>query len=127
MVRKPNKAMIGLFLMIGSAVFALILGVYLKRVFWADNSNVVVMYFQESIKGLNVGSAVVFQGVEVGKVSKIDLVADMKTLTFSIPVYVSLDVSKSFISESSYSKREELLDALIKKEIGRASCRERVY
>ena len=115
MVRKPNKTMIGLFLMIGGAVFALILGTYLKRVFWADNSNVVVMYFQESIKGLNVGSAVVFQGVEVGKVSKIDLVADMKTLTFSIPVYVSLDVSKSFISESSYSKREELLNALIKK------------
>ena len=79
MVRKPNKTMIGLFLMIGGAVFALILGTYLKRVFWADNSNVVVMYFQESIKGLNVGSAVVFQGVEVGKVSKIDLVADMKT------------------------------------------------
>ena len=51
MVRKPNKTMIGLFLMIGGAVFALILGTYLKRVFWADNSNVVVMYFQESIKG----------------------------------------------------------------------------
>ncbi len=50
MVRKPNKTMIGLFLMIGGAVFALILGTYLKRVFWADNSNVVVMYFQESIK-----------------------------------------------------------------------------
>ena len=50
MVRKPNKTMIGLFLMIGGAVFALILGTYLKRVFWADNSNVVVMYFQESIR-----------------------------------------------------------------------------
>jgi len=107
--------MIGLFLLTGGAIFALILGVYLKRVFWADNSNVVVMYFQESIKGLNVGSSVVFQGVEVGKVTKIDLVADMDTLTFSIPVYVSLDASKSFISKHGYSGRKEILDALIQK------------
>lgn len=78
MVRKPNKTMIGLFLLLGSAVFVFILGVYVKRVFFPDNSNVVVMYFQESIKGLNVGSSVVFQGVEIGKVSRIDLVADME-------------------------------------------------
>lgn len=115
MVRKPNKTMIGLFLLIGTAIFIFILGAYLKRVFWADNSNIVVMYFQESIKGLNVGSSVVFQGVEVGKVSKVDLVADMKTLTFSIPVYVSLDASKSFISGHGYHSKKVVLDALIKK------------
>ena len=82
MVRKPNKTMIGLFLLLGSAVFVFILGVYVKRVFFPDNSNVVVMYFQESIKGLNVGSSVVFQGVEIGKVSRIDLVADMENTHF---------------------------------------------
>ena len=116
MVRKPNKTMIGLFLLLGSAVFVFILGVYVKRVFFPDNSNVVVMYFQESIKGLNVGSSVVFQGVEIGKVSRIDLVADMENLTFSIPVYVNLDVSKTFVAgQDGYRNRKEVLDALIKK------------
>ena len=90
MVRKPNKTMIGLFLLVGTVIFAFILGSYLKRVFFPDTSNIVVMYFQESIKGLNVGSSVVFQGVEVGKVSKIDLVANMKTLTFSTVSYTHL-------------------------------------
>lgn len=115
MVRKPNKTMIGLFLLVGTVIFAFILGSYLKRVFFPDTSNIVVMYFQESIKGLNVGSSVVFQGVEVGKVSKIDLVANMKTLTFSIPVYVSLDASKSFISGHGYHSKKIVLDALIHK------------
>ena len=110
MVRKPNKTMIGLFLLLGSAVFVFILGVYVKRVFFPDNSNVVVMYFQESIKGLNVGSSVVFQGVEIGKVSRIDLVADMENLTFSIPVYVNLDVSKTFVAgQDGYRNRKEVL------------------
>lgn len=115
MVRKPNKTMIGLFLSIGTIIFALILGSYIKRVFWPDTSNVVVMYFQETIKGLNVGSPVVFQGVEVGKVSKIDLIADMKTLTFSIPVYVRMDTTKSLSINSGFKNRKEILDALIQK------------
>ena len=73
------------------------------------------MYFQESIKGLNVGSSVVFQGVEIGKVSQIDLVANLKDLTFSIPVYVELDVSKSIVSGDDNQSRKQILDALIRK------------
>lgn len=115
MVRTPDKKMTGLFLLLGTAAFLLILGIYVKRFFWSSGDNVVVMYFQESIKGLNVGSSVVFQGVEIGKVSKIDIEADIKTLTFSIPVYVSLDVSKTFISKISKNSRKEVLEALIQK------------
>lgn len=115
MVRTPDKKRTGLFLLIGTIAFLLIFGIYLKRFFWSNGDNIVVMYFQESIKGLNVGSSVVFQGVEIGKVSKIDIEADMKTLTFSIPVYVNLDVSKTFIAKISKESRKNVLEALIKK------------
>ena len=50
--------------------------------------NLVVMYFSESIKGLSVGSPVMYEGVQVGKVVKIEIQTDPKTLDFSIPVYI---------------------------------------
>ena len=52
MVRTPDKKRTGLFLLIGTIVFLLIFGIYLKRFFWNSGNNIVVMYFQESIKGL---------------------------------------------------------------------------
>ena len=55
MVRKPNKTMIGLFLLLGSAVFVFILGDLEERAFFPGSSKVVVMYFQASIYGLNGG------------------------------------------------------------------------
>lgn len=115
MVNKPDVRKIGIFVATGVVCFALILGSYLKKVFFPDDSNKVVMYFQESIKGLNVGSSVIFQGVEIGKVSQIDLVANLKDLTFSIPVYVELDVSKSIASGDDERSRKQILDALIQK------------
>ena len=115
MVNKPDVRKIGIFVATGFVCFALILGTYLKKVFFPDDSNTVVMYFQESIKGLNVGSSVIFQGVEIGKVSQIDLVANLKDLTFSIPVYVELDVSKSIVSGDDERSRKQILDALIQK------------
>ncbi len=115
MVNKPDVRKIGIFVATGFVCFALILGSYLKKVFFPDDGNKVVMYFQESIKGLNVGSSVIFQGVEIGKVSQIDLMADLKDLTFSIPVYVELDVSKSIVSGDDERSRKQILDALIQK------------
>ncbi len=114
MRREPNKTMIGAFMLVGIGVLAFIVGSFLEEKLFGDKKEQLVMYFDETIKGLNVGSPVVFQGVEIGKVSKIDLIANPQSLDFSIPVFVRMN-RQSMHSIEEYHGKEDLLNALIKK------------
>ncbi len=115
MHKEPNKKKIGLFMIVGISVLLIIFGTYLKGKIFTDSGNILVMYFEESISGLNVGSSVVFKGVEIGKVAKIDLIADAKDLNFRIPVYVKLEAKQNISSVDEYYTKQSLLDELIKK------------
>ena len=98
MRKEPNKKKIGLFVIIGFiSLFGIIVGMSWDK-FFPDNDNLVVMYFEESVKGLNVGSPVLFKGVEIGKVSRIDLLGNEESASFSIPVYVRLRMSQELIN-----------------------------
>jgi paraquat-inducible protein B len=50
-----------------------------------------VLYFDGSVKGLDKGAPVVFQGVKIGSVTDIYMVADPVTLTTWIPVIIQID------------------------------------
>jgi len=116
MQKEPNKKKIGLFVILGFiSLLALILGSAWDKIF-PDNDNLIVMYFDESVNGLSVGSAVVFKGVEIGKVSRIDLIGDEKTASFSIPVYVRLRPNQELINVTeSFEFRKDALNAFIQK------------
>lgn len=114
MRKEPNKKMIGLFLVFGIAVLAVIIVTSLQGKLFGDKAEEVVMYFEESIKGLNVGSPVVFKGVEIGKIAKIDLIANPNSLDFSIPVYAKMD-RQGISSIGEFNTKQEVLDALIQK------------
>ena len=76
------------------------------------------MYFSESINGLTVGSPVVFQGVQVGKVVGIEIITDPKTLEFSIPVYARFstdDDDIKILNSSQKINRRMVLKTLIAK------------
>lgn len=103
-MKEPNRKKIGLFLLTGITIFLLVIGYFLKDKFFVDYSKQAVMYFDESLNGLNIGSPVVFKGVEIGKVSKIDLIELQNQVGFRIPVYVNFhkniitkDHDKAFI------------------------------
>ncbi|HSQ97960.1 MAG TPA: MlaD family protein [Rickettsiales bacterium] len=96
MERKPNKAIIGLFTIFGISVFIIAIMVLIGDKIIRSEKDALVMYFDESIKGLIVGSPVSFRGVQIGKVSKIDLIANVKDLNFSVPVYVVLNKEQTF-------------------------------
>lgn len=49
-----------------------------------------VMFFDGSLAGLDQGSPVVFKGVKVGAVKKIEVISDPKTLDIFTPVYVNI-------------------------------------
>ena len=118
MKKEPNKKAIGLFLIIGFALFFWLIGQSVWHKLVVDNKGVFVMYFNESLQGLSEGAPIVFQGVEVGKVTRIKLVADMKDLKFQVPVYVRLKPMGSVRDNSFWSKiwgRDDLLETLIER------------
>ena len=47
-----------------------------------------VMYFEGSVRGLNIGAPLVFRGVKIGSVTDIRLLANTDDLSFTIPVFV---------------------------------------
>ena len=117
MRQQPNKKTIGLFLMIGIFILCLIVGQTVISKIWQDRKYLAVLYFDESIKGLNVGSSVVFNGVEIGKVVKIELVGDPQKLTFQVPVYIRLVPMKQMQEKewNAFGNRQSALDILIQK------------
>ncbi len=84
----PNKKRIGLFLLVGFICLFGLIGKFVVGKIMPQKDELVVMFFHESVKGLNVGSPVVLEGVEVGKVVRVSLVADLDNRSFRIPVYM---------------------------------------
>jgi paraquat-inducible protein B len=94
MGKTANKTLIGIFV-IGAVALVVIAVVVFGSSRLFSNSFINVMYFEGSVKGLNVGSPVTLRGVKVGFVKKIELRYDARDLTsFIIPVYVEIDPSR---------------------------------
>ncbi|HBL24364.1 MAG TPA: paraquat-inducible protein B [Deltaproteobacteria bacterium] len=125
MSKPANKTMIGIFVVVAIGLVVagiLILG---SGKFFTDKPKF-VMYFDGSVKGLAIGSPVVFRGVKVGTVTEIGMLFSKKDLSVLIPVYVELgeaDVTMMDDSSPSAKKRDrkkilyEYLDALVKRGI----------
>ena len=95
MSQKANPRLIGSFILI--ALFVSIGTFFLmNRDRFFSHTIKYVLYFQGSVKGLNVGSPVVFNGVPIGRVINISLVTDMQTLEIKIPVIIETNAN-SFI------------------------------
>lgn len=93
MGRKPGKAAIGAFVL--GAVGLLIAGVLIfggGRFFTRQYS--FITYFDGSVKGLSVGSPVMFRGVRVGSVTDISIMVDPKRPVLRIPVVFTLEPAK---------------------------------
>jgi len=117
MKKTPNKKLVGLFTVFSIAIFAGIVIMFMGNSIFEKNDNQIVMYFEESINGLIIGSPVSFRGVEIGKVSKIDIMADTKSMNFSIPVFAKLNENQSFRGKT-YKKikdKDAFIEDLIKK------------
>lgn len=106
MIKQPNMKLIGLFILSSIAVVLFTLGYFLKSKFNSDETTV-VMYFDESVKGLDVGAPVLFKGVKVGEVSSVRLRTDPKTLQFLISVYAKIYDGESEVTDTGYEQEDE--------------------
>lgn len=57
----------------------------------------VVMFFNESVRGLNIGAPVLLRGIPLGKVTDIKLEVDAKTADIEIPVVVEVEPDRVVI------------------------------
>ena len=99
MAKQANTTMIGGFVVI--AVFILAASVVILgsgKLFQRTES--FVLYFDNSIKGLNVGAPVLLQGVQIGSVKDIRIRANRKDMTMSIPVFIEIRLDKFEVDET---------------------------
>jgi len=116
MQKKKTYKLTGLFVIIGIISLVGIVLNYVSKRFTTNQDDLVVMYFEESIRGLSVGSSVVFKGVEVGKVEEISLQANLKEGTFKTPVLVLFNIEKSIDTiDSAELDEKQMFDNLIAK------------
>ena len=116
MKNEPNKKLVGLFLVIGFALFLGLIGTYVLDKVQSDTKDLAVMYFDESLPGLSEGAPVIFQGVEVGKVARIVLVTNKDDLNFHVAVYVRFKetdvISEGSLWEKLWNKEKDDFDFL---------------
>jgi paraquat-inducible protein B len=93
MSKPVNKTMIGLFVVGAIALVVVAIGVLGSGKLFKV-STPYVMVFEGSVKGLNVGSPVVFRGVKLGMVSSIRMRADYASKTFTVLVFTDFDPSQ---------------------------------
>jgi paraquat-inducible protein B len=89
MSAKANKTMIGLFIL-GALALGLGAVIALGSGLFFTKSYRCIMFFPNSVSGLQIGSPVLFRGVPIGSVKEISIRADARHLTFSIPVVVEI-------------------------------------
>jgi paraquat-inducible protein B len=90
MSKQANTKVIGGFVV--GAIVLVVAGVLLfGSVKWFNEQRKFVLFFNDSIKGLSVGSPVDFKGVKVGVVTGIKIILNAKDLSLGIPVFIELD------------------------------------
>lgn len=101
MPKQPNKKLIGIFTVVSIFLFTTIIIMFSGIKSFKLKDDLLIMFFNESIGGLNIGSPVSFRGVEIGKVIKIELLPNTNKRGFVIPVFVKLNENQNFRARSS--------------------------
>lgn len=99
MAKQASKMMIGVFLIIALFLLAASLVVFGSGKFFKKTQKF-VLYFDESVNGLDVGAPVRFKGVTVGSVISIIIVADSAKHQADIPVIIEIDLDRFELHEA---------------------------
>ena len=113
MSKHANPTLIGIF--VAGAIGLIVAGILIisgGKLLLVDKTNY-VLYFQGSVKGLNIGSPVSFRGVNVGTVTDIQLVVDEEAVDVRIPVIIEIDNTKFIRSQTARLQRKASIDELI--------------
>ncbi len=114
MAKKASKTLIGTFVVSALTLAILAVWIFGSGKFFVDKIPY-VLFFDGSVKGLNIGSPVVFRGVKIGSVTNIALRYSYTNRSFLIPVYVELDPRSVITDRPLASGRADQFSQLIEK------------
>ena len=89
MAKQANRKMIGGFVVIAVGILAASIVIFGSGDLFREKQEH-VLYFEGSVKGLNVGSPVLYRGVQVGAVNNIVIRSYAKELKSYIPVFIEV-------------------------------------
>ena len=114
MSKQANKTAIGVFV-VGAVALAVAAIVLFGSGKFFVKTELFVVYFQGSVKGLRVGAPVVFRGVKIGEVTQIRIYSVRKDMSVQIPVIFKVDPDNFHgIGPEAEPDEQKYLDALIK-------------
>jgi paraquat-inducible protein B len=90
MSKKTSKTLIGGFVVGALALVVVAVLIFGGGKFFSEKTKY-VLYFESSVKGLNVGAPVIFKGIRIGSVTDIRGVIDPENLSMQIPVYIETE------------------------------------
>ncbi|MFA5323030.1 MAG: MlaD family protein [Smithella sp.] len=97
MSNKSSKFLIGLFVIIGSLICAtIIIWVGASRIFM--KGSLYSVYFDESVQGLQVDSAIKYRGVEIGKVQSIGVAPDYRLIEVLMKIDLEGDLQEQTVA-----------------------------
>jgi paraquat-inducible protein B len=115
--KRASKTVIGIFVVSALALIVAAVLIFGSGNFLKERYKF-MLFFQDSVKGLNVGAPVVFLGVKIGEVKDISVIQDPLKSIFYIQVIVELTSGKikQFITKDSGGVKEtyEYCNQLIK-------------
>ncbi|HDQ04922.1 MAG TPA: MCE family protein [Deltaproteobacteria bacterium] len=91
MASRTSKFLIGLFVMAGSFIVAVII-IWVGAADFFLKGSTYVTYFDESVQGLQADSAVKYRGVDVGKVRSIRVAPDDRLIEVTMKIDLSSDL-----------------------------------
>lgn len=113
MRRQWTAILIGSFLLGSLAVAVIFIVFFGQSGFWKKKETF-VLYFQNSVSGLNEGAPVQFRGVRVGKVKDIRLVANPETMSVRVPVFIEINSERVDWLETG-SSPQQLISSLVER------------
>jgi paraquat-inducible protein B len=102
--KQVNKTLIGGFVVGAIALLVVALVIFGSGEFFKSRPKF-VMFFDTSVKGLNVGSPVNFRGVPIGAVTDVQLQFNAKDLKLKIPVFVELYPERISVTDGDRSMK----------------------
>jgi len=105
---KSNKAAIGAFVLVALVLLVTGVAVFGSGKLFSKTGKLVV-FFEGSVKGLNIGSPVMFRGVKVGSVTDIEIDFNPEKLSVTIPVTIEIERDKFRGMESDRSYLNDLI------------------
>lgn len=97
MPTRSSKFLIGLFVIIGALICAAVI-IWVGAAKFFTKGALYNVYFDESVQGLQVDSAIKYRGVEIGKVQSIDVAPDYRLIEVTMKIDLESDLQKQTIA-----------------------------